>query len=226
VSITVPDVAAGRLVADDCRLVAEVDSCWSNGARTAGTEVVCHPGCTPCCVGIFDITVLDAWRLQRGLDELRTRRPEAVAGIRDRAGAQWRALSEGFPGDHERRRLGDEEGRGEFFSRHDRLPCPVLDPEAGVCQLYAWRPLSCRTYGLPVRSGGKVLPPCQLNFGGADRGAIVEAAAIEPDPGDLEGRLLRRLAVLGIDGDMVVASALAPDEAPDSRGRRRSLPSG
>jgi hypothetical protein len=52
----------------------------------------------------------------------------------------------------------------------------------------------------------KILPPCRLNFEGATLDEI-SAAAIEPDPDDLEGEILERLGAR----DTVIAAALTND---------------
>jgi Fe-S-cluster containining protein len=72
------------------------------------------------------------------------------------------------------------------------LPCPVLDPAAQTCDLYAHRPVSCRTYGPPVRFNGEDLPPCRLCFTASGLQQI-EACRVEPDRDGLEGAILDRL---------------------------------
>jgi Fe-S-cluster containining protein len=170
----------------------------------------CRLGCTECCIGPFDITPLDAWRLRRGLDELRGERPEVARALLERAQSQWVCLREGFPGEAGGGRLtGDEARRRRFFAAFGDLPCPLLDPASGACVLYEARPVSCRTFGLPIRCGGEILPPCRLNFRAATP-EDTESAVVDPDPEDDEGRLLRRLArENGGRGDTIVAWVLA-----------------
>jgi len=52
----------------------------------------------------------------------------------------------------------------------DNEMCPALDGD-GLCQLYEWRPLICRSFGVPLRHRSEVVlvnPPvidvCDLNF--------------------------------------------------------------
>lgn len=198
---------------EDGVLLREVDAALARGARRAGAHLVCRAGCTPCCVGPFDITVLDAARLRSGWERLRRRAPGRAAAVARRAAAAWTRLAEGFPGDVRSGRLADDDGAREaFFARHAAEPCPALDPGTGRCDLYPFRPLSCRTFGLPVRSGGVELEPCELCFRGATP-AEVAAATVEPDPHDREGRLLAVLAAAGSEGETVVAAVLAAAEA-------------
>lgn len=194
---------------EDRVLLAEVDAALARGARRAGPHLVCRPGCTPCCVGPFDITSLDAARLRAGLEVLLSDDPARGEALSARARVAWKRLVADLPGDAERGLLKEDEGaRESFFARHAEEPCPALDPASGRCDLYASRPLSCRTFGLPVRSGGITLPPCELCFRAAGP-AEVAASTVEPDPDDREGRLLAVLAAAGVRGDTVVAAVLA-----------------
>jgi Fe-S-cluster containining protein len=180
-------------------------------ARRAGRHVRCRPGCTPCCIGAFDITALDATRLVRALRRLRRRRPGVAAALVRRARVQWRIVAQEFPGDRARGVLADDErARRRLFARFEELPCPVLDPLAGTCLLYHSRPVSCRTFGPPIRCGGVVLPPCRLNFRRAAP-AVVARCTVDADPEDREGSLLARLdGERGARGDTVIPAALAP----------------
>lgn len=189
----------------DHALVAAVDTALAAGALRAGAWLACRVGCTECCVGPFPIGPLDALRLQRGLRLLESAAPARAAALRARAVAATAQLRSDFPGDRDSGRLGDDEAAEErFCSAHAGLPCPALDPLTGACELYAARPLACRTFGLPVRLSGADLPPCRLCFAGATP-AQVEACRVEPDPLGLEAALLSRLPV----GDTVIAFALA-----------------
>ena len=71
-------------------------------------------------------------------------------------------------------------------------PCPALDPAAGTCDLYAARPITCRTFGPPVRFDGESLAVCELCFDGASDDEIA-ACEVEIDSGNLESALLGRM---------------------------------
>lgn len=193
----------------DSELVARFDAALEEGERRAAGHVACRVGCTECCMGAFDITALDAARLLHGLAELARTEPAAARGVRARAAELWGRMGAEFPGDVATGVLSEDDGaRTRFFARFADRPCPALDPHDGSCAVYRWRPLSCRTFGLPVRFGPQLLAPCTLNFtsAGADE---VAAATVEPDPDDREGRLLELSAANGVAGDTTVAAAIA-----------------
>jgi len=195
----------------DAELLRRVDGTLAAGARRAGPRLACRVGCTECCIGPFPITWLDARRLAEGLAGLARIAPERAAAVRDRARESRRKLRRGFPGDPATGRLNeDEHARDRFFERHGSEPCPALDPQSGACELYAARPLSCRSYGPPVRIASEDLPPCRLCFVGSSA-REVERCRVEIDRENLEDRLLRRLLRSGepAGAETVVAFALA-----------------
>ena len=190
----------------DRRLLRVVDDAMAGSAARAGDRLACRPGCDECCHGPFPVNVLDAWRLRRGLAELAAREPERAASVVARARAQLPALAAGFPGDPRTGVLSEDETAEEaFFGAHAALPCPALDPATRRCDLYAYRPLTCRTFGPPVRIGDSDLPPCRLCFQGSCA-AEIEACRAEPDPHGLEDRVVARL---GDDEETLVAFVLA-----------------
>lgn len=193
-------------VPSDRRLLEVVGEAMAEAAARAGGHLACRPGCTECCHGPFPINELDARRLRQGLAELAAREPERARAVAERVQAQIPLLSEGFPGDPGTGVLADEDeaAEGDYFDRHGALPCPVLDPETGRCDLYTHRPLTCRMFGPPVRIGESDLPPCRLCFQDASP-ETVEGCRVEPDPHGIEDRLLSRL---GEDGETLVAFAL------------------
>jgi Fe-S-cluster containining protein len=208
--------AAGRLrdrALDraDGDLVAVVDGSLQQAARRAGSRLACKPGCSECCIGPFPITRLDVRRLRQGLEALRQRDPQRAAAIETRAREAVRVLGEAFPGDAASGRLGgDRAAEDRFLERFEAVPCPVLDPATQTCELYASRPITCRTYGPPVTFGGENLPPCRLCFQGSPA-TEVEACRVEPDPDGLEGIILERLRREdGDDRDTIIAFAILP----------------
>jgi Fe-S-cluster containining protein len=197
----------------DQRLIQIVDSALADAAQRSGKWLACRPGCSQCCVGVFVINQLDAIRLRQGLANLELRAPERAARIRERAHAAVVRLSPEFPGDPVTGLL-DEDDSDEASKHWDEYgnsePCPVLDPETGTCELYEYRPVTCRTFGPPLMSDGD-LGVCELCFDGATNEEIA-ACEMHPDPDNLEANLLKELeSTSGARGETIVAFALARD---------------
>jgi Fe-S-cluster containining protein len=193
-------------IPDESALIQIVDSALADAARRSGGWLVCRPGCTQCCIGVFPINQLDAARLRRGLAELESSAPERAEGIRARARDAVARLSADFPGDPVTGLL--DEGDEAFSDFANDEPCPALDPATGNCELYESRPMTCRVFGPPVRSEDG-LGVCELCYQGATDKEIA-ACEMKPDPDDLESALLEKLEKSsGIRGDTIIAFCLA-----------------
>ena len=201
-------MSSRRLPAGDGVLIQIVDAALADAARRSGDWLVCRPGCTQCCVGVFAINQLDVIRLQQGLADLDKLDPQKAQRIRERARASVRRLSADFPGDATSGVLDEGvEAEERFAEFANDEPCPVLDPETGLCDLYSARPLTCRTFGPPVQSDGG-LGVCELCFHGASDEQIA-ACEMVVDPDDLESRLLQKLEKTNaVRGRTIVAFCL------------------
>jgi Fe-S-cluster containining protein len=203
--VFVPD----QLRARDQQLVQITDAALGETTRKSGAWLVCRPGCSQCCVGVFAIHQLDVWRLRRGLAELESRDPQRAAKVRARARDSVARLTAGFPGDPGTGILNEGIEAEELFEAfaNDEV-CPVLDPERGTCDLYEARPMTCRVFGPPVRSEGG-LGVCELCYGDATEEEIA-GCEMAVDPDHLEPQLLADLeSSTGVGGKTTVAFCLA-----------------
>ncbi len=176
----------------DQQLVQIIDTALADTARRSGEWLVCKPGCTQCCMGAFAINQLDAARLQDGLAELEASDPARAAQVRERAGASIARISHDFPGDPDTGVLNEGKAAEALFEEFaNDEPCPVLDPQTGMCDLYAARPMTCRVFGPPVQSEGG-LGVCELCYHGASE-AEIAACEMTVDPEGIELALLDEL---------------------------------
>lgn len=191
----------------DFQLVQIMDAALAKAAQKAGPWLVCRPGCTQCCHGVFAINALDTLRLRAGMEILRETQPALAAQLEQRAHAWIEEHSVDFPGDVKTGHLnGSETDRDDFEEFANEAACPALDPVSGRCDVYAWRPMTCRVFGPPIRMyEGEALGCCELNFVGANDDEI--AACEMPVPHEMEARLLAKCEEIG---ETVVAYALLP----------------
>jgi len=198
------------LRARDQKLVQIVDTALADAAQRSGDWLVCRPGCTQCCLGPFAINQLDAARLRQGLAELQISEPEKARRIRGRARDYVRRIASDFPGNTKTGILGEgAEAEARFARLANDEPCPALDPATGLCELYAHRPITCRTFGPPVRSGDEGgLGVCELCYHGASDEQIAACEMI-PDPDGIEAGLVKAVdKSTGVTGNTIVAFCL------------------
>jgi Fe-S-cluster containining protein len=192
----------------DAKLVQSIDAALADAARRAGDLLACRIGCTQCCYGAFAINALDAARLRLGMAALRDEDPALATAIEIRVRAWLAEHGAEFPGDRETGALGTsvaDQARFEDFAND--AACPALDPVTGRCDVYQWRPMTCRVFGPPVRAAGENgaegLGHCELCFIGATPEQV--AACEMPVPHELEAELLDEI---GSKAETVVAFAL------------------
>jgi Fe-S-cluster containining protein len=177
---------AGSFARQDRDFVALVDGAFAAAAARSGPHLLCRPGCTQCCYSVFAIGPADARRLEQGLEWLVKTDPDRADRIRQRAAASWDRLAPAFPGDPATGRLWVEPDSGSlapepgpaFDAYGNDEPCPVLDPESGTCDLYQFRPHTCRVFGPPLATPNGY-GVCELCFTQATPEAIAAAALPE-----------------------------------------------
>ena len=209
-----------HLPARDAELVQIMDASLAEAARRAGAFLACRIGCTQCCYGAFAINALDAARLREGMLSLRKTDPALAAEIERRARVWLAKYASDFPGDSETGVLGTSDAdQASFEGFANDAACPALDPASGRCDVYAWRPMTCRVFGPPVRSvnenGAEGLGYCELCFIDATPEQV--AACEMPVPHELEAELLEEIeseigspiqSIIGSTNETIVAFAL------------------
>ncbi len=134
---------------------------WFERARAALLDnLPCRPGCHHCCIGLFPVTLLDRQTLRQGLHALP---PDRRRIIEETAADQIRMISDAAP------RLADDpfidhwpdQTIDALVEEYRDLPCPALQTD-GHCGLYAFRPLACRSMGIPTDAGGTVQGACEV----------------------------------------------------------------
>lgn len=120
----------------------------------------CSQGCSGCCVGLFPVTILDRREIQRGLRRL----PDGQRKRIERTAAeQVTALTVAAPRLSTNRFIDQwmEEDIDQVIERFETWPCPALEVD-GTCGLYEFRPLVCRSMGVPEDDGVRVNGACAV----------------------------------------------------------------
>ncbi|MDH4153704.1 MAG: YkgJ family cysteine cluster protein [Nitrospira sp.] len=123
-------------------------------------ELPCCRGCAHCCVGIFPVTLLDEQVIQQGLNALSDSQRKRIVEI---AAAQVLQLTTEIP-----QLLGNryvdqwpERECEQVIEECSTWPCPALESDGG-CAIYQFRPLVCRSMGIPPEDEGLVDGACAV----------------------------------------------------------------
>jgi Fe-S-cluster containining protein len=195
-------------------LVQIVDAALASATLRSGPHLVCHPGCTQCCIGVFPISQQDAARLRDGLHALEQTDPQRAARIRARTAESITPLAPHFPGDTTTGILSEDYETAPLFAdeSEDALgenePCPVLDPMTGTCDLYEHRPIVCKTFGPPMRTPEGNLATCELCFIHATTEEIAAAELDATIPAQEAASNEAYNAAHDVHGETIIAYAL------------------
>jgi hypothetical protein len=134
---------------------------WFFRAKSALLGAIpCEKGCCRCCIGPFAVTLLDVEELHRGLQSIPARRREEMEA---RARRQVETIEAQYP------RLATNPALDNYpddlidrlVTQFADMRCPALQDD-GTCGLYEFRPVACRTMGIPTESAGTVHGACEI----------------------------------------------------------------
>lgn len=133
------------------KLVAASDEAF-NRVKTAHAECVkCVEGCSDCCLAIFDLTLIEALfinhRFKQAFDQ------PTGAEVLEKANRADRQIAKIKRRAHEQLKAGKPEAEILADLARERVHCPLLNTR-NLCELYEYRPLTCRFYGIPTAIGG------------------------------------------------------------------------
>jgi Fe-S-cluster containining protein len=148
-------------------LLSSVDRWFARCISGFPGRVKCAQGCSECCRGLFDITLLDAWFLKSGFDRLDESVKKPVWSI---AQKRLKSLQKMWPDLDAPYILNikPEDDWEVLMPDDDETPCLLLS-ENGECLVYDFRPMTCRLHGIPlVDISGEVFHDewCTMNFAG------------------------------------------------------------
>lgn len=134
------------------KLRAQADQVFEKIKNQYPDCVKCKLECSDCCYALFDLTLIEALYLnfnfnkilpedrKAQLIEVSNRADRAIYKLKKKA---YKAFTLGTSEDEILTKLAEE-----------RVACPLLDTK-NCCELYEYRPITCRLYGIPLSIAGK-----------------------------------------------------------------------
>ena len=127
-------------------LVEQIDQIVEKVKAAYPACVNCKKGCTDCCYALFDLSLVEALYLnQKARDAF-----GADSEIMEKANKADRAVFK-LKKQASRELMEDRSNEVEILHKmgRERIRCPLLN-EREMCSLYAFRPITCRVYGIPT----------------------------------------------------------------------------
>lgn len=113
--------------------------------------VKCEIKCEDCCHALFDLTLIEAIYINHQFcKKFKGKQREQILEKSNRADRKIYQIKKKAYQDKE---SGKNEVDILMEMAAERVRCPLLNSE-GMCDLYEYRPITCRLYGLPTSIGG------------------------------------------------------------------------
>ncbi len=129
-----------------------VDATFNRVQEQYGDCVRCEVGCADCCHALFDLTLIEALyinhKYHQRLDEKERAALNEKANLADRQTYKIKRDA------YKRMESGEDQSAILDHVAEQRVRCPLLN-EDDRCDLYEYRPITCRLYGIPTAIGGK-----------------------------------------------------------------------
>jgi len=132
-------------------LVEVIDNIFGRVKKEYGELVCCKTGCSDCCNALFDLTLIEVLYINHHFNEKFTGKDrEEIIEKANRADRKTYKVKRQAHKMHEK---GENEVKILASVGAERVRCPFLNME-DLCDLYAYRPITCRIYGIPTAIQG------------------------------------------------------------------------
>lgn len=134
-------------------IVSQVDQVFESVCNQFPECISCKKECSDCCHALFDLTLVEAiyinYKFMENISETKRALILEEANKVDRK--LYRLKRDSFRSIES----GDKtEDQVLFELAAERSRCPLLNNE-NLCDLYKFRPITCRLYGIPTSIGGR-----------------------------------------------------------------------
>jgi Fe-S-cluster containining protein len=133
-------------------LSASVERAFESVKNQFPDCVKCKPFCADCCYAVFDLTFIEAMYIN---ERFRNKyNGENLNILMERCNKIDRTLYKLKKSAYKAVESGKEEKEILHEMAETRIRCPMLN-DAEMCEIYDFRPLTCKLYGIPTAIGGE-----------------------------------------------------------------------
>jgi Fe-S-cluster containining protein len=132
-------------------LVATADAAFERVKKAHADCVKCGEKCADCCFALFDLTLIEALYIHHRFNQKFA--GSAKIELLEKANRADRRIYKIKRRAYQDFQAGKNEGEILAEMAFERVRCPLLN-EKDLCDLYEYRPLTCRFYGIPTAIGG------------------------------------------------------------------------
>ncbi len=134
------------------KIVDSADKVFEQIKKEYSDCVSCKIECSDCCHALFDISFVEALYISQGFRE-KFNGPE-LDKLLDKANKADRKIYKLKKEAYKDFKEGKDETAIFEKIAEERIRCPMLN-DSDQCDIYEFRPITCRLYGVPTAIGGK-----------------------------------------------------------------------
>ena len=133
-------------------IVTQADELFARVQKDHPECVTCKIKCADCCHALFDLTLIETIYINHQFNKI-IKGKEKIRLI-DRANRADRKIHMVKKQAYKNKKAGKSETEILMDIAAERVRCPLLNDNE-MCDLYEYRPITCRLYGIPTSIGGR-----------------------------------------------------------------------
>jgi len=169
-------------------LVAQADGAFDRVKNTHADCVKCEEKCADCCYALFDLTLIEALYIHHKFNE--NYQGSEKAELLEKSNRADRRIYKIKRKAYNELQAGKNEGEILAAMALERIRCPLLN-EKELCDLYEYRPITCRFYGVPTAIGGAGHTCGKSGFKQGEKYPTVNLDAVHNQLQQISAELLR-----------------------------------
>ena len=188
-------------------LLKIADQLFDRVAQQYPVNVKCREGCADCCHALFDLTIIEALYINHQFNkEIEGAQREEILS---KANQIDRLINRIKRKAFKELQNGKDENHILAEMALERARCPLLNSD-DRCDLYSYRPITCRFYGIPTAIGGEGHTCGLSGFVEGEQYPTVHLDKIHQQLQQLTAELVRDLGTRHIKlSDMLVPLSMA-----------------
>jgi len=169
-------------------LVVQAGGAFDRVKKAHADCVKCEEKCADCCFALFDLTLIEALYIHHKFNE--KYQGSEKAELLEKSNRADRRIYKIKRKAYNDLQAGKNEGEILAAMALERVRCPLLN-EKELCDLYEYRPITCRFYGVPTAIGGAGHTCGKSGFNRGEKYPTVNLDAVHSQLQQISAELLR-----------------------------------
>jgi len=188
-------------------LVGMADAVFNKMCKEYEHLVKCENGCSDCCHALFDLTLVEAMYINAHFNQMFS--GEEKEALLEKAGKADRRIYRIKREAHKEMQKGKNEVDILGMMAIEKVRCPLLNSN-DECDMYQYRPITCRFYGIPMEITGMSHTCGKSGFKEGEKYPTVKLGVIQKQLYDISGEIVRALNTKYIKmADMLIPLSMA-----------------